>query len=295
VGEMSVKTPVDRATLRSTLNRYARQLRRQWQLHTQLIVTLLVLLVPLLLVVLMSTQTKTQILDFTYIGLGSDGLENYRVVLREHGFLTYLRNSFVMATLIAAGKVGISMLAALAIVFFDFRFKRFLFLVILLTLTLPVPVRIVPLFELMVDMGWNDTMYALVLPYLASATSVLLLRQHFKSISESLVETAHLNGVGPLKFLVYVLIPMSKSMIIGLFVIAFIWGWNQYLWPLVAIQSSSQQVVQVGLAELQGASGGGQTLWGLIMAGTVLALLPPLVILILANRPLLETFNVQMK
>jgi sn-glycerol 3-phosphate transport system permease protein len=292
---MSVKTPVDRATLRSTLNRYARQLRRQWQLHTQLIVTLLVLLVPLLLVVLMSTQTKTQILDFTYIGLGSDGLENYRVVLREHGFLTYLRNSFVMATLIAAGKVGISMLAALAIVFFDFRFKRFLFLVILLTLTLPVPVRIVPLFELMVDMGWNDTMYALVLPYLASATSVLLLRQHFKSISESLVETAHLNGVGPLKFLVYVLIPMSKSMIIGLFVIAFIWGWNQYLWPLVAIQSSSQQVVQVGLAELQGASGGGQTLWGLIMAGTVLALLPPLVILILANRPLLETFNVQTK
>ncbi len=292
---MSVAKHLERVHLRSRLERSVRVARREWKLHSQLIVTLFVLLVPLVLVLLMSTQTKTEILDFTFIGIGSDGLDNYRVVLQEYGFLSYLKNSFVMASLIAVGKVGISMLAALAIVFFDFRFKRFLFLFILLTLTLPVPVRIVPLFEIMVDMGWNDTMYALVLPYLASATSVLLLRQHFLSISESLVETARLNGVGPLKFLVYVLIPMSKSMIIGLFVIAFIWGWNQYLWPLVAIQSSSQQVVQVGLAELQGATGGGQTLWGLIMAGTVLALLPPLVILILANRPLLETFNVQMK
>lgn len=292
---MSVANRFERANLRSTLERYARLFKREWKLHSQLIVTLFVLLVPLVLVLLMSTQSKAEILDFTHIGLGSDGLDNYRVVLERYGFLNYLKNSFVMASLIAVGKVGISMLAALAIVFFDFRFKRLLFLFILLTLTLPVPVRIVPLFEIMVDMGWNDTMYALVLPYLASATSVLLLRQHFLSISESLVETARLNGVGPLKFLVYVLIPMSKSMIIGLFVIAFIWGWNQYLWPLVAIQSSSQQVVQVGLAELQGATGGGQTLWGLIMAGTVLALLPPLIILILTNRPLLETFNVQMK
>lgn len=292
---MSVANRLEKDQLRTKVERYARLVRREWKLHAQLIVTLFVLLVPLVLVLLMSTQSTAEILDFTYIGLGSDGLDNYRVVLEEYGFLNYLKNSFVMASLIAVGKVGISMLAALAIVFFDFRFKRFLFLFILLTLTLPVPVRIVPLFEIMVDMGWNDTMYALVLPYLASATSVLLLRQHFLAISESLVETARLNGVGPLKFLVYVLIPMSKSMIIGLFVIAFIWGWNQYLWPLVAIQSSSQQVVQVGLAELQGATGGGQTLWGLIMAGTVLALLPPLIILILANRPLLETFNVQMK
>ncbi|MEF8894311.1 carbohydrate ABC transporter permease [Halodesulfurarchaeum sp.] len=292
---MSVANYLEKTQLRATVERYVRLVRREWKLHAQLIVTLFVLLVPLVLVLLMSTQSKAEILDFTYIGLGSDGLDNYRVVLERYGFLNYLKNSFVMASLIAVGKVGISMLAALAIVFFDFRFKRLLFLFILLTLTLPVPVRIVPLFEIMVDMGWNDTMYALVLPYLASATSVLLLRQHFLSISESLVETARLNGVGPLKFLVYVLIPMSKSMIIGLFVIAFIWGWNQYLWPLVAIQSSSQQVVQVGLAELQGATGGGQTLWGLIMAGTVLALLPPLIILILANRPLLETFNVQMK
>lgn len=260
-----------------------------------MIATLAVLLLPVVLVVLMSTQTKAEILDFTTLGFGSDGLSNYRTVLTKYGFQTYLMNSFVMATLISVGKLTISMLAALAVVFFDFRFKRTVFVFILLTLTLPVPIRIVPLFEIMVDMGWNDSMYALVLPYLASPTSVLLLRQHFKSISDSLVETAELDGIGPLKFLVHVLIPMSKSMLLGLFVISFIWSWNQYLWPLVAIQSDGNQVIQVGLKQLQGAQAAGETLWGLIMAGTVIAMVPPLVILILTNRPLLETFNVQTK
>ncbi len=274
---------------------YARRIRRQWKLHTTLIVSLAVLLAPVVLVVLMSTQTRNEILDFTYLGIGSKGLQNYVEVITEHGFKTYLVNSFVMATLISIGKLGISVLAALAVVFFDFRFKRTLFIVILLSLTLPVPVRIVPLFEMMVKLGWDNTMFALVLPYLASPTSVLLLRQHFRSISESLVETAKLDGVGPIKFLVYVLIPMSKSMLIGLFVISFIWSWNQYLWPLVAIQSQEKQVIQVGLRQLKGAQAAGETLWGLIMAGTVIALIVPVVILVLANRPLLETFNVQTK
>lgn len=277
------------------LSEVARRFKQQWGIHTLLVFTLAVLLMPVVLVVLMSTQTLNEILDFTYLWFGSDGLENYRVVIRKHNFGVFLRNSFVMATLIATGKLVISLMAALAIVYFDFRFKRSLFFIILLTLTLPVPIRIVPLFEMMVDLGWNNSLLALVLPYFASPTSVLLLRQHFKSISESLVETAKLDGVGPLRFLFYVLIPMSKSMIVGLYVIAFVWSWNQYLWPLVAIQSESNQVVQVGIRQLQGAQAAAQTLWGLIMAGTILALIPPLVILILAHRPLMETFNVQIK
>ncbi|MFC6874260.1 carbohydrate ABC transporter permease [Halobellus marinus] len=292
---MSVVDIPDIETVSNNADVYKRRIRRQWQLHGALLISLAILLLPVVLVALMSTQTKAEILNFTFLGIGSDGLSNYTTVLQEHGFLTYLKNSLVMATLISVGKVGISLLAALAIVFFDFRFKRAIFIFILLTLTLPVPIRIVPLFELMVKLNWNDTMLALVMPYFASATSVLLLRQHFESISESIVETAKLDGIGPIKFLVYVLIPMSKSMLIGLYVIAFIWSWNQYLWPLVAIQSESNQVVQVGLKQLQGAQAAGETLWGLIMAGTILALLPPLVILILANKPLLETFNVQTK
>jgi len=274
---------------------YLRTIRQQWGLHTLLVVSLIIILLPAALALLMSTQTLNEILDFTYLWFGSDGLENYRVVVEEHGFGTFLWNSFVMATLIAIGKLTISLMAALAIVYFDFRFKRTIFFLILLTLTLPVPIRIVPLFELMVDLGWNDTFLALILPYFASPTSILLLRQHFKSISESLVETAKLDGVGPLRFLIYVLVPMSKSMIVGLYVIAFVWSWNQYLWPLVAIQSEANQVVQVGIRQLQGAQAAAQTLWGLILAGTILALIPPLIILIIAHRPLMETFNIQMK
>jgi len=274
---------------------YLRTIRQQWGLHTLLVVSLIIILLPAALALLMSTQTLNEILDFTYLWFGSDGLENYRVVVEEHGFGTFLWNSFVMATLIAIGKLTISLMAALAIVYFDFRFKRTIFFLILLTLTLPVPIRIVPLFELMVDLGWNDTFLALILPYFASPTSILLLRQHFKSISESLVETAKLDGVGPLRFLIYVLVPMSKSMIVGLYVIAFVWSWNQYLWPLVAIQSEANQVVQVGIRQLQGAQAAAQTLWGLILAGTILALIPPLIILIIAHRPLMETFNIQTK
>lgn len=292
---MSVVDIPDMETMSRNADVYKRRIRRQWQLHGGLLVSLALLLLPVVLVVLMSTQTKAEILDFTYLGIGSDGLDNYTTVLQEHGFVSYLKNSFVMATIISFGKLTISLMAALAIVFFDFRFKRAIFLFILLTLTLPVPIRIVPLFEMMVKLNWNDTMLGLVMPYFASATSVLLLRQHFESISESIVETAKLDGIGPIRFLIYVLIPMSKSMLIGLYVIAFIWSWNQYLWPLVVIQSQSNQVVQVGLKQLQGAQAAGETLWGLIMAGTILALLPPLLILVLANKPLLETFNVQTK
>lgn len=292
---MSVVDLPDMDAVSQNFDTYRRRIKRQWMLHGSLLISLVLLLLPVVLVVLMSTQTKNEILDFTFLGVGSDGLDNYTTVLQEYGFVGYLKNSFVMATLVSLGKLSISLLAALAIVFFDFRFKRAVFIFILLTLTLPVPIRIVPLFEMMVDLGWNDTMFALVLPYFASATSVLLLRQHFESISESIVETAKLDGIGPIRFLVYVLIPMSKSMLIGLYVIAFIWSWNQYLWPLVAVQSQSNQVIQVGLKQLQGAQAAGETLWGLIMAGTVLALLPPLLILVLANKPLLETFNVQTK
>lgn len=279
----------------ANIGHYGKEIRRQWEFHLLLVVSLIALTVPIVLVVILSTQTNNEIIDFTFIGIGSRGIKNYVEVITGWNFDTYLVNSFVMATAIAVGKIAISLFAALAIVFYDFPFKRGLFVLILLTLMLPVPVRIVPLFELMVNIGWHDSMLALIAPYFASPTAVLLLRQRFRSISDSLVDTAKLDGIGPLKFLIYVLIPMSKSMIIGLFVISFIWGWNQYLWPLVAIQTDDKQVVQVGLQQLQGATGAGEPLWGLMMAGVVLTLLPPLGILIVLHKPLLRTFHIQTK
>jgi sn-glycerol 3-phosphate transport system permease protein len=115
------------------------------------------------------------------------------------------------------------------------------------------------------------------------------------SIPSSLVENAKLDGVGPLTFLVKVLIPMSKGMIAGVSVITFIYAWNQYLWPLIVISDQSKQVIQVGIKFLQGASQSGLTQWGLIMAGAVIALVPPLVVLVVLHRPLLETFALQQK
>jgi len=262
-------------------------------LHGGLAFSILAMSVPLLLALVMSTQTTTEVYQVTNLGLGSEGLSNYGTVLDEFSFTTYLINSFVMSIGIVVGKVGLSLLAALALVYYDLPYERGVFMFILLTLLLPVPVRIVPLFQMMADLGWTNTMLALTGPYIASATAVFLFRQQFMSIPASLVETARLDGVGPLTFLVQVLVPMSKGMIAGVCVITYIYSWNQFLWPLVAVTDKSSQVVQVGIRFIQGSAQAGLTQWGLIMAGAVIALLPPLLVLILLHRPLLETFAIQ--
>ncbi|WP_435129787.1 carbohydrate ABC transporter permease [Halobaculum sp. D14] len=250
---------------------------------------------PLILAIFMSTQTPTEVYDISKIGFGSAGLSNYRTALTDYNLMRYMVNSFVMSAVIVVGKVTLSLLAALALVYYRLPYERAIFMFILLTLLIPVPVRIVPLFQLMADLGWANTLLAITGPYIASATAVFLFRQHFLSIPESLVENARLDGVGPLSFLVRVLIPMSKGMIAGVSVITFIYAWNQYLWPLIVISAQKKQVIQVGIKYLQGASQSGLTQWGLIMAGAVIALLPPLFVLYALHRPLLETFAIQQK
>ncbi len=262
-------------------------------MHLGLVSAIGLVSTPLLLAVVMSTQSTAEVYQVTNIGIGSQGLRNYWLVITEYNFGTYMLNSLLMSIIIVVGKVSLSLLAALALVYYEFPYERAVFMFILLTLLLPVPVRIVPLFQLMVDLGWTNTLIALTGPYIASATAVFLFRQHFMSIPTSLVETARLDGVGPLRFLKDVLIPMSRGMIAGVSVITFIYAWNQFLWPLVAVTDKSQQVVQVGIRYLQGSAQAGLTQWGLIMAGAVLALIPPLVILVGLRGPLLETFDIQ--
>lgn len=255
-----------------------------------LLVTVVALASPILFAIVVSTQSITQIYDVTNILPGSEALNNYGSVLVEYNMLRYIFNSFVMAVIVVTAKIALSLLAALALVYYNFRFENLVFLFILFTLMLPVPVRIVPLFELMVDMGWSNTLIGLTGPYIASATAVFLLRQHFRSLPKSYAETARLDDVGPIQFLIYVLLPMSRGMITGLIVITFISTWNQYLWPLIVMSDNSKQVAQVGLKFLQGA-GMGQTDWGIIMAGAVLTLVPPLCLLILFRNQLLKTFG----
>ncbi|OYR43624.1 glycerol-3-phosphate ABC transporter permease [Halorubrum sp. Ea1] len=263
----------------------------QWRVHLGLIGSILLMASPLLLAFVMSTQTVPEVYDITNVGIGSDGLANYVEVFTTYGMASYMFNSLVMSIVVTVAKIAVSLLAAVALVFYDFRFKNAIFFLILFTLMFPVPVRIVPLYEMMAALGWTNTLLALTGPYVASATAVFLLRQHFMSIPDSLVESAKVDGVGPLRFLWDVLIPMSRGMISGLSVITFIYAWNQYLWPLIVISDQNKQVVQVGMKYLQSVGNAGQTDWGLIMAGAVLTLLPPLLALIVFRGPLLETFG----
>ncbi|MFD1687560.1 carbohydrate ABC transporter permease [Halobellus litoreus] len=264
-------------------------------IHGGLAVSIFLMGLPLLLALIMSTQNTTEVYQITNVGIGSQGLSNYGTVLGEYNFGQYMINSVVMSVIIVVGKVTLSLFAALALVYYRFPYERAVFMFILLTLLLPVPVRIVPLFDLMARLGWGNTLMAITGPYIASATAVFLFRQHFMSIPASLVENAHLDGVGPLTFLWKVLIPMSRGMIAGVSVITFIYAWNQYLWPLIIMSDQNKQVVQVGLRFLQAASQSGLTRWGIIMAGAVIALLPPLLVLIIMHRPLLKTLAIQQK
>jgi len=269
--------------------------RTQLLVHVGLGVSVFLMAFPILIALLVSTQEQGVITGVADLAPGSHMLENYETVMTDYNFGVYLLNSFIMSIVIVVGKLAISLLAALAIVYYRFPFKNLMFMLILFTLMLPVPVRFVPLFNIVTDLGWYNSMLALTIPYLASATTVFLLRQHFLSIPESIVEQAKLDGIGPLKFLVYVLIPMSKGMLAGVSVIMFIYAWNQYLWPLVIIDSQAQQVTQVGITLLQGDIQAGELQWSIVMAGAIITLIPPLLALIAFRNPLLETFGVQQK
>lgn len=261
--------------------------------HVPLFVLVTLFMTPVILAFVMSTQSAVEVYQVLNLWPGSEGLSNYESVLFEYNFVSYIPNTLMMATIIVAGEVTFSLLAALALVYYDFPYKNVAFLIILLTLMLPFPVRIVPLYNLVIDLGWGNSLLGLSGPYVASATSVFLFRQHFRAIPDSILETAKLDGVGPLKFLVYVLIPMSKGIIAGVIVINFISAWNKYLWPLIIVSDREKQVVQVGINYIQGTADAGLTQWGLIMAGSVLALIPPLIILLVFHKPIIRTLGVQ--
>lgn len=190
--------------------------------------------------------------------------------------------SFGMALAIAIGKIVISLLSAYAVVFFRFPFRRTAFWTIFITLMLPVEVRIIPTYAVMGDLHMIDTFPGLAVPLIASATATLLFRQTFAAIPDELVEAARMDGAGPLRFLKDILIPVSAANIAALFVILFVYGWNQYLWPLVVATSPGLDTIVIGIVKMIGIDT--STDWNLVMATAVLALLPPVVVVISMQR-----------
>ena len=194
-----------------------------------------------------------------------------------------LVNSLLMALLIALGKIAISLTSAYAVVFFCFPGRMACFWLIFITLMLPVEVRIIPTFQVMVSLDMINTMQGLVVPLIASATATLLFRQFFLTIPDEYVEAAKIDGAGPLRFFKDVVLPLSVTNIAALFVILFIYGWNQYLWPLLIVNDRELETIVVGLTKMIG-GGDTQNEWNVIMATAVLALLPPVAVVVLMQR-----------
>ena len=194
-----------------------------------------------------------------------------------------LFNSFVVAILIAVGKIAISLLSAYAVVFFSFPLRMVFFWMIFITLMLPVEVRILPTYKVVADLGMLDSYAGLTIPLIASATATLLFRQFFLTIPDELVEAAKIDGAGPLRFFRHILLPLSRTNIAALFVILFLYGWNQYLWPLLITTSSGMDTIVIGITKMIG-TGDAQTDWNLIMATAVLAMLPPVAVVVLMQR-----------
>ena len=221
---------------------------------------------------------------------GTHLLENYGNVLL-HGSTAgskapvgqMMWNSLVMALAIAIGKIVISMLSAFAIVYFRFPLRKTFFWMIFVTLMLPVEVRILPTYQVVASLGMVDTYAGLTLPLIASATATFLFRQFFLTVPEELAEAARIDGAGPMRFFFDILLPLSRTNIAALFVILFIYGWNQYLWPLLVTTREDMYTVVIGIKRMVA---GGDTLieWQYVMATAMLALLPPAVVVLLMQR-----------
>jgi sn-glycerol 3-phosphate transport system permease protein len=197
---------------------------------------------------------------------------------------TMLVNSAVMAVTVAVGKILISMLSAFAIVYFSFRGRTLCFWMIFVTLMLPVPVRLMSTYEVIGTLGWLNSYQGLTVPLMASATATFLFRQFYLTIPNELAEAAQLDGAGPIRFLFRFLLPLSWANIAALFVVLFIFGWNQYLWPLMITNTEEMRTVVIGLEKLIPRSGTDLPTWNLIMAGAMMALLPPVAIIVFMQR-----------
>jgi sn-glycerol 3-phosphate transport system permease protein len=190
--------------------------------------------------------------------------------------------SLGMALAIAFGKIIISVLSAYAVVFFRFPGRQIAFWLIFVTLMLPVEVRIIPTYAVMADFGLINTFTGLWVPLIASATATLLFRQVFTAIPDELMEAARIDGAGPLRFLWDIVLPVSRANIAALFVILFVYGWNQYLWPLLVATNQGLDTIVIGIVKMIGQET--QTDWAAVMATTVLALLPPVLVVVLMQR-----------
>jgi sn-glycerol 3-phosphate transport system permease protein len=264
---------------------------RAWIPHAILIAGLLIVLFPIYVAFVASSLDLSSILQAPMPLIpGRQLIQNYTEAISAGTAKTsgvsvarMMFNSLVMAVVIAAGKIAISLPSAYAVVFFRFPLRKLAFWAIFVTLMLPVEVRIIPTYQIASDMGLIDRYAGLSLPLIASATATLLFRQFFLTIPDELVEAAKIDGAGPLRFFIDTVIPLSATNIAALFVILFIYGWNQYLWPLLVTNTPSMTTIIIGIRQMIG-NGDTQTEWQIVMATALLAIVPPVLVVLLMQR-----------
>ncbi|SFB67967.1 carbohydrate ABC transporter membrane protein 2, CUT1 family [Polaromonas sp. OV174] len=260
--------------------------------HIVMILGILIVAFPVYLAFIASTHTAQDIVQAPMPLLpGSNFWATYSAALTGSGngagsnapVGRMMLVSLITALVISIGKIAISLLSAFAIVYFRFPFKGFFFWAIFVTLMLPVEVRIGPTYQVVSDLGLLNTYAGLTVPLIASATATFLFRQFFLTVPEELVEAARMDGAGPMRFFKDILLPLSKTSIAALFVIQFIYGWNQYLWPLLATTSEDMYPVVIGIKRMIAGGEGGNE-WNIVMATVILAMLPPTAVVVLMQR-----------
>jgi sn-glycerol 3-phosphate transport system permease protein len=259
--------------------------------HAVLIVGVLVVAFPVWLAIVASTHPQTAFqTGLIPVWPGTNAFENYSVMLGDGlsnmgapPLAGMLWNSMVMALVIACGKIAISITSAFAIVYFRFPFRMLAFWCIFITLMLPVEVRILPTFKVVADLGMLNSYAGLTIPLIASATATFLFRQVFLTIPDELLEASRIDGAGPLRFFRDMLIPLSRTNIAALFVILFIYGWNQYLWPLLITTDEGYYTIVAGIKRMAEAVDA-IPVWNYVMAAAVMAMLPPVVVVIAMQR-----------
>jgi sn-glycerol 3-phosphate transport system permease protein len=261
--------------------------------HFILILGVAIVAFPVYVTLVASTQSSAQIASSVPMSLlpGDNFWQTYKVALfggvTDAGStlpaaLPMMGTSLVMALVIALGKIAISLLSAFAIVYFRFPMRNLVFWMIFVTLMLPVEVRIGPTYKVVSDLGMLNSYAGLTIPLIASATATFLFRQFFLTVPDELVEAARMDGAGPMRFFWDVLLPLSRTSIAALFVIQFIYGWNQYLWPLLVTTNEDMYPIVLGIKRL--VSGESYTEWNVLMATAILAMLPPAIVVILMQK-----------
>jgi len=269
--------------------------RRPWLTafsHLVLIIGVLIVAFPVYVTFVASTHTTDAVVQVPMPLLpGGHLIDNYLAALQgaregsgSHAAVgRMMLVSLVTALCIAIGKIAISILSAFAIVYFRFPFRMAFFWAIFVTLMLPVEVRIGPTYKVVADLGMLNSYAGLTVPLIASATATFLFRQFFLTVPDELVEAARVDGAGPMRFFKDILLPLSATSMAALFVIQFIYGWNQYLWPLLVTTEENMYPVVIGIKQMI-SGGDAQTEWNIVMATAMLAMLPPALVVILMQK-----------